>query len=67
MPNRTRAKTRNARKTIEARNRLDGLVYSVEKTFGENKDKLDAARGSRNRNGDYRIENRSRAAKMQKR
>ncbi|MEP7147514.1 MAG: molecular chaperone DnaK [Acidobacteriota bacterium] len=28
---------------IEARNRLDGLVYSVEKTFGENKDKLDAA------------------------
>ena len=28
---------------IEARNRLDGLVYSVEKTFGESKDKLDAA------------------------
>ena len=28
---------------IEARNRLDGLVYSVEKTFRENKDKLDAA------------------------
>lgn len=28
---------------IEARNRLDGLVYSVEKTFNENKDKLDAA------------------------
>jgi molecular chaperone DnaK len=28
---------------IEARNRLDGLLYSVEKTFGENKDKLDAA------------------------
>ena len=28
---------------IEARNRLDGLVYSVEKTMGENKDKLDAA------------------------
>ncbi|HEX6124364.1 MAG TPA: molecular chaperone DnaK [Pyrinomonadaceae bacterium] len=27
---------------IEARNRLDGLVYSVEKTFAENKDKLDA-------------------------
>src|SRR5687767_9583486 len=27
---------------IEARNRLDGLVYSVEKTFSENKDKLDA-------------------------
>jgi len=28
---------------IEARNRLDGLVYSVEKTFSENKDKMDAA------------------------
>jgi len=27
---------------IEARNRLDGLVYSVEKTFSENKDKLDS-------------------------
>jgi molecular chaperone DnaK len=31
------------KETIEARNRLDGLVYSVEKTFGESKDKLDAA------------------------
>lgn len=31
------------KEAIEARNRLDGLVYSVEKTFGENKDKLDAA------------------------
>jgi len=29
--------------SIEARNRLDGLVYSVEKTLSENKDKLDAA------------------------
>lgn len=28
---------------IEARNRLDGLVYSVEKSLSENKDKLDAA------------------------
>jgi molecular chaperone DnaK len=28
---------------IESRNRLDGLVYSVEKTMGENKDKLDAS------------------------
>ena len=28
---------------IEARNRLDGLVYSVEKTLGENRDKVDAA------------------------
>jgi len=31
---------------IEARNRLDGLVYSVEKTFSENKDKLDSAAAS---------------------
>jgi molecular chaperone DnaK len=31
------------KETIEARNRLDGLVYSVEKTFGENKEKLDSA------------------------
>ena len=31
---------------IEARNRLDGLVYSVEKTFSENKEKLDAAASS---------------------
>ena len=29
--------------TIEARNRLDGLVYSVEKSFSENKEKLDSA------------------------
>jgi molecular chaperone DnaK len=29
--------------SIEARNRLDGLVYSVEKTMAENKDKLDAS------------------------
>src|SRR5215813_4077825 len=27
---------------IEARNRLDGLVYSVEKSFSENKEKLDS-------------------------
>ncbi|MEP6923315.1 MAG: molecular chaperone DnaK [Pyrinomonadaceae bacterium] len=31
------------KEAIEAKNRLDGLTYSVEKTFGENKDKLDAA------------------------
>ncbi len=31
------------KETIEARNRLDGLVYSVEKSFGEHKDKLDSA------------------------
>ncbi|MGB2751211.1 MAG: molecular chaperone DnaK [Pyrinomonadaceae bacterium] len=29
--------------SIEARNRLDGLMYSVEKTFSENRDKLDEA------------------------
>ena len=29
--------------TIEARNRLDSLVYSVEKTFTESRDKLDAS------------------------
>lgn len=28
------------KETIEARNKLDGLVYSVEKTFAENRDKL---------------------------
>jgi molecular chaperone DnaK len=28
---------------IEARNRLDGLVYNVEKTFTESRDKLDAS------------------------
>jgi molecular chaperone DnaK len=32
--------------TIEARNRLDGLVFSVEKSFSENKDKLDASAAS---------------------
>jgi molecular chaperone DnaK len=31
------------REEIEARNRLDGLVYSIEKTFAENKEKLDGA------------------------
>jgi molecular chaperone DnaK len=31
------------REEIEARNRLDGLTYQVEKTFTENKEKLDAA------------------------
>jgi molecular chaperone DnaK len=34
------------REEIEARNRLDGLVYQVEKTFNENRDKLDAAGAS---------------------
>jgi molecular chaperone DnaK len=31
------------REEIEARNRLDGLTYQVDKTFNENKEKLDAA------------------------
>ena len=31
------------REEIEARNRLDGLVYQVEKTFNENRAKLDGA------------------------
>jgi molecular chaperone DnaK len=34
------------KETIEARNRLDGLVYSVEKSFTENKDKLNAGDAS---------------------
>jgi molecular chaperone DnaK len=34
------------REEIEARNRLDGLHYQVEKTYNENKDKVDAAAAS---------------------
>ncbi len=34
------------KEVIEARNRLDGLVYSVEKSFNENKEKVDAAAAS---------------------
>jgi molecular chaperone DnaK len=34
------------REEIEARNRLDSLTYQVEKTFGENRDKLDATAAS---------------------
>src|SRR6187397_3508156 len=34
------------REEIEARNRLDGLVYATEKTFNENRDKLDASEAS---------------------
>lgn len=34
------------REEIEARNRLDGLQYQVEKTFNENKEKLDTASAS---------------------
>ncbi|MCA1581855.1 MAG: molecular chaperone DnaK [Acidobacteria bacterium] len=33
---------RKRREEIEAKNRLDSLVYSTEKSFGENKEKLDA-------------------------
>jgi molecular chaperone DnaK len=31
------------REEVEARNRLDGLVFQIEKTFSENKEKLDGA------------------------
>src|SRR5205823_4237276 len=34
------------REEIEARNRLDGLVYQVEKTFNENREKVDATAAS---------------------
>jgi len=33
---------KNRRAVVEARNRLDGLVYNVDKTLGENKEKLSA-------------------------
>jgi molecular chaperone DnaK len=33
---------RKRREEIEAKNRLDSLIYSTEKSFGENKSKLDA-------------------------
>ena len=31
------------REEVEARNRLDGLVFQIDKTYGENKEKLDGA------------------------
>jgi molecular chaperone DnaK len=34
------------REQVEARNRLDSLVYSTEKTFNENRDKLDPSEAS---------------------
>jgi molecular chaperone DnaK len=37
---------RKRREEIEAKNRLDSLVYASEKTFNENKAKLDAAQAS---------------------
>jgi len=40
------AEDQRKREEIESRNRLDGLTYQVEKTFAENKEKLDAAAAS---------------------
>jgi molecular chaperone DnaK len=40
------AEDQRKREEIEARNRLDGLTYQVEKTFNENRDKLDATAAS---------------------
>jgi len=37
-----RDEDRRNREKIETRNRLDGLVYSTERSFNENRDKLDA-------------------------
>jgi len=37
------AEDKSRREAVETRNRLDGLVYSVEKTLGESKEKLSAA------------------------
>src|SRR3954463_13436148 len=37
------AEDQRKREEIEARNRLDSLTYQVEKTFSENRDKLDAS------------------------
>ena len=42
MPNHTRPKTQHKREEIEARNRLDGLVYQMEKTLSENREKVGA-------------------------
>ncbi len=37
------AEDKQRRRTVEARNRLDGLVYSTDKTLSEHKEKLSAA------------------------
>ena len=37
---------RQARERIEARNKLDSLIYSTEKTLAENREKIDAATAS---------------------
>jgi molecular chaperone DnaK len=55
------------KETIEARNRLDGLVYSVEKTFRRKQRQTRCGGFGRNRSGDCRIENRSCGAKMRNR
>ena len=44
---------------IEARNRLDGLVYNVEKTFSEKQRQTRFSRGGRHRKCFVGIENRS--------
>ena len=40
MPNPTRADDRKAKDQIEARNRADAMVYNVEKTLKEHRDKI---------------------------
>jgi molecular chaperone DnaK len=37
---------RRVRESVEARNKLDGLIYSTEKTLSEHRDKIDAATAS---------------------
>jgi molecular chaperone DnaK len=37
---------RQAKERIEARNKLDGLIYSTEKTLADHRDKIDAATAS---------------------
>jgi molecular chaperone DnaK len=37
---------RQARERIEARNKLDGLIYSTEKTLAENREKIDSSTAS---------------------
>jgi molecular chaperone DnaK len=37
---------RRVRESVEARNKLDGLIYSTEKTLTEHRDKIDAATAS---------------------
>jgi molecular chaperone DnaK len=38
-----KAEDENKRKVVESRNQLDGLVYTIEKTLNENKDKVEEA------------------------